>query len=447
MFAPPPPDLPTPGSPVLDPTAVCDDELIERTLALEALRTRIDTEEAAILAEIEVRDVTVRQFGHPVTAWLACDAQLPITVVKNRVVVGRKLRSLLPLVADALAAGQIGWDHARVLCDLANPRIGHVIAANQTMLLGLADRCRFEQWRGDVQALARLWDEDGGYDPREDPAANRLSFGSTIDGLTSLVGTLTGESGEVVTQAINAKADELFRAAVAEHERVPELEIPSAGQLRADALVELVRQALGVDLDSTKGPKVEATLVVPASDPTTASDPDGVPLADGTTRVLGCDAELHALIVDSLGVPLDLGDGARFASDGQRRAVRNRDGGCAFTGCNAKVMWCDVHHCIHWKNNGVTDLCNLICLCRRHHGVIHRNGWDVRLDTDGWPIFKTPTGRLFWGQRHGRQREGPPPDPAHVNADPNPPGGTQVIPGRDRNDKHIRLVPTGPDAA
>ena len=253
MFAAPPPNLPTPGQPVLDPAAVCDDELIERTLALEALRTRLDAEQAAILGEIEARDVTVRLFGHPVAAWLACDAGLPISVVKNRVVVGRKLRSLLPLVADALAAGQIGWDHARVLCELANPRIGHIVADNQAMLIGLADRCRFEQWKAEVRALARLWDQDGGYDPREDPASNRLSFGSTIDGLTSLVGTLTGESGEVVTQAINAKADELFRAAVAEHKLFPELEIPSAAQLRADALVELVRQALGVDLDSTRG--------------------------------------------------------------------------------------------------------------------------------------------------------------------------------------------------
>jgi uncharacterized protein DUF222 len=342
-----------------------------------------------------------------------------------------------------LASEEIGWDHAKVLCDLANPRISDVVAQNQAMLLGLAERCQFERWRAEVRSLARLWDQDGGYDPTEDPASNRLSFATTIDGLTSLVGTLTGESGEVVTQAINAKADELFRAAVAEHKLFPELEVPSAAQLRADALVELVRHALGVDLDSTKGPKVEATMVVNASEPTSASDPDGVPLADGTTRVLGCDAELHPVIVDSLGVPLDLGDGARLASEGQRRAVRRRDGGCAFTGCTSKVMWCDVHHCVHWKNNGVTNLCNLICLCRRHHGVIHRNGWDIRLDTDGWAAIKTPTGRIVWGQRHGRQRAGPPPDPLLFN--PRPAGGTSVIPSRDR---HHTPTPTAPtDAA
>ncbi len=140
-----------------------------------------------------------------------------------------------------------------------------------------------------------------------------------------------------------------------------------------------------------------------------------MPLADGTTRVLDCDAELHPLVVDSLGVPLDLGRAARRAKAGQRRAVRTRDGGCTFPGCGARVMWCDVHHCIHWGDQGVTDLCNLICLCRRHHGVAHRNGWDVRVDPDGWAAFKTPDGRTFWGQRHRRQRAGPPPDPALFN--------------------------------
>jgi hypothetical protein len=230
----------------------------------------------------------------------------------------------------------------------------------------------------------------------------------------------------------------LHLRAVRDNEKCPELEIPSRSTLRALALTELIREALGVDLDSSKGPKVDATLIIDADDPTTASDPDGVPLADGSTRVLLCDAEIHALIVDSLGVPLDLGRHVRWADDNQRRAVRHRDGGCAFTGCDAKVLWCDVHHCVHYEHDGVTDLCNLVCLCRHHHGVAHRKGWSVRVDGDGWPIFQTPSGKAFWGQRHGRQREGPPPDPLFEPSPSaerehrRPPGGSEIIPGRYR---------------
>jgi hypothetical protein len=176
-------------------------------------------------------------------------------------------------------------------------------------------------------------------------------------------------------------------------------------------LTELIRQALGTDLDSTKGPTVEATIVIEADDPTHASNPDGVALADGTVRVLACDAQLGALVVDRDGVPLDLGRSARLASPGQRRAVRRRDGGCVVPGCTARGHWCDVHHCVHWDDEGVTDLCNLVCLCRYHHGVIHRRGWSIRIHHDGWAIITSPSGR-FWGQRHGRQRQGPLPPPA-----------------------------------
>ena len=153
-------------------------------------------------------------------------------------------------------------------------------------------------------------------------------------------------------------------------------------------------------------------------------------LADGSSRVLLCDGAIHALVVDSLGVPLDLGRQERWASEGQRRATRRRDGGCVFPGCGASGRWCDVHHCTHWDNKGVTDKCNLVCLCRGHHGVVHRAGWSVHLDADGWAIFTSPNGQRFWGQRHGRQREGPPPDPvAHPEPHPDRPGSF-IAPGR-----------------
>jgi hypothetical protein len=404
------------------------ERLTSRALELERQRVALDAEQALVLAELDARGTTLAEYGHFTAAWLAHEAALPAGVARTRLAVGRKLRTTLPLVAAALAAGRIGWEHARTLADLANPRIAAIVADNQELLLGLADRCRFEQWQAEVRALARMWDQDGGYDPNEDPDADRLSYGRTLDGLLTLAVTLTGERAELVEQAIEAKTDELFRQAVADEKVFPELITPSRRTLRAQALTELIRQALGVDPDTARAPKVEATLVVDAAEPTSASNADGVPLADGTTRVLLCDAELHPVVVDSLSVPLDHGRAIRLADENQRRAVRRRDGGCTFPGCGAKALWCDVHHCVHYGANGVTDLCNLVCLCRRHHGVLHRNGWSIRVDGDGWPIITTPSGRSVWGQRHGRRRDGPPPDPVQV--DPSPAGGAQVVTGR-----------------
>ena len=424
------------GDETIDCAVISDADLVERAASLERRRTLLDAEEALVLAELEARETCDREFGLRTAGWLAREARLPATVAKARVEVARKLRRYFPVVAAALASGQIGWEHTRIVVELANPRILDIVTANQTMLLALADRCRFEQWRAEARALARLWDQDGGYDPNADPASNRLSLGTTLDGLTSLAATLTGDNGAVVTQAIATKADELYRRAVADHDQCADVEVPSRATLRALALTELIRHALGTDLDTTKAPRTEVTLVADAVDPTSASDPDGVRLADGTTRVLLCDAAISAVIVDSLGVPLDLGRRVRWATEAQRRTARRRDGGCVFPGCDARVMWCDVHHCIHDEQGGATDLCNLVCLCRHHHGLAHRKGWSVLVDGDGWAIFTSPSGQPFWGQRHGRQRAGPPPDPSHwpdINEHRAPgtePLGSFVVPGR-----------------
>lgn len=174
-------------------------------------------------------------------------------------------------------------------------------------------------------------------------------------------------------------------------------------------------------------------MVMSADDLMSATDLDGEPLGDGATEVLACDAVIAAVVVDSLGVPLDVGRDVRFATPAQRRAVRTRDGGCVFPGCDARVTWCDVHHCIHVDDGGVTDVCNLVCLCRHHHTVVHRRGWSVHLEPDGWAVFTTPAGRAFWGQRHGRRRDGPPPQP-----DPPPHRGPPRRPRHRRDDAYRR---------
>ena len=58
------------------------------------------------------------------------------------------------------------------------------------------------------------------------------------------------------------------------------------------------------------------------------------------------------------------------------------------------------------------------------------------VDADGWAIFTSPSGQSFWGQRHGRQREGPGPDPTGwPDTTPNTASGEQsvgsfIAPGR-----------------
>jgi hypothetical protein len=123
-----------------------------------------------------------------------------------------------------------------------------------------------------------------------------------------------------------------------------------------------------------------------------------------------CDCEVHPLLVDDDdGNPLKLGRSTRFATLKQRRAVIVRDGGCAFPGCDCPAAWIEIHHVKRYADGGVTDIHLLAGLCRRHHGVTHRKGWNMYATGDGWFFWTTPSGDSFWSQRYGQQRAGPTP--------------------------------------
>jgi hypothetical protein len=218
-------------------------------------------------------------------------------------------------------------------------------------------------------------------------------------------GSLVGEHALISETAIETVADELFRDYTREHKVDPSIAIPSRGALRALAFAELCRRGLACDLESARPPETEAVVVLHPDDPfDQARDRDGVRLADGTARTLRCAAGLVAALVDSLGVPLAMGRTIRTASPAQRRALALRDGGCAFPGCCAPVRWCDAHHAVEWDDDGHTDVENMVLLCRRHHGIVHRTGWSTNLDDDGQVNITTPTGVTLSGQRHERAR-------------------------------------------
>jgi hypothetical protein len=112
---------------------------------------------------------------------------------------------------------------------------------------------------------------------------------------------------------------------------------------------------------------------------------------------------VRSLICTSDGQPLDLGRSTRAVSRSQRRALRYRDGGCTFPGCEAK-LWLDAHHIVHWADGGSTDLANLTLLCRHHHRL-HHEGGDVITMVDGRPRFYRPDGTEI------RPPDPPPTDP------------------------------------
>jgi hypothetical protein len=64
------------------------------------------------------------------------------------------------------------------------------------------------------------------------------------------------------------------------------------------------------------------------------------------------------------------------------RALRERDRGCRFPGCE-RNRFVDAHHVRHWAHGGETSLDNLVLLCRHHHRLVHEGGVSVQHEERG----------------------------------------------------------------
>ncbi|MDQ1218094.1 HNH endonuclease signature motif containing protein [Microbacterium arborescens] len=77
------------------------------------------------------------------------------------------------------------------------------------------------------------------------------------------------------------------------------------------------------------------------------------------------------------------------------RLLRARDRHCRFPGCRQPAIRCELDHTIAASDGGVTHVCNLANLCKRHHDVKHHTRWRVRQLPGGRLVWTSPTGRIY----------------------------------------------------
>jgi hypothetical protein len=235
------------------------------------------------------------------------------------------------------------------------------------------------------------------------------------------------------------EAGALFKTMLDALTGMPSPDDPRSGsQRRADALVDLAAAQLrsGV-LPEVHGQRPHLTVTVSAEtlrsdslhsdglhsdEPRSASLHSDSPYSDGlragaetppaelegvglihpeTARRIACDAVRTMVVVaprpaasiawapDQHPLPLSVGRATRTIPAHLRTALRLRDGGCRFPGCDRPAGWTDGHHIEHWADGGSTELDNLVSLCRRHHRVVHEEGWRIHI-VDGIAVLEEP---------------------------------------------------------
>jgi hypothetical protein len=394
-------------------------ELMEEAARLSTVISSSLGSLVGILGELERREAWRAEGATSLAAWLTERCGVSETTGRSWAHVADRLDDL-PHLAQGLRVGALSFDKVRAAVELATPE-------TDARVLRQAEECTVRQLRDLVQA--------GRGNPDDESAkkyqGRYLRFN---DARSSLTAQLPKDHYAMV------------RAAIADRAR----EFPSDGETRydqrqCDALIDICltgggRSTAGGDTGGSsdadgatgaaRSPGSAGTTTgagsPAASDSRTGMARDLVPtispgrffvvahtdlalLRGGTgtaeiirlgllsredVRRITCDATVALALDDAFGHTMFEGRTRRFPSDTQRREVARRDRRCRFPGC-ANATFCDVHHIVHWADDGLTDLDNLVMLCDHHHHRMHENRWQVTGNANGVLTFVGPTGRIM----------------------------------------------------
>jgi hypothetical protein len=335
--------------------------------------------------------------------WLAEVRQTSSSTAGRQLRTSAALRSL-PVVAAAVLDGVLTPDQAAVLARLVGriPDVELQECQDELVLVAQGrDPVALGEW---VRHLIATHCEPA-LDQQAEAAREARYLQTRQDGDGTLRGrfVLATEDGEAVLTAIEALA-----------RRQGLLDDRSAGQRRADALVEVCDQALrSGELPDTGGQRAQLSYVLPADwaarraseascaecgprcaehraasfvSTVAAAVPGAAgvraehacavgawtgPQTRARVETLLCDARITRVLLDDAGQVNGLQQARDSVTAAQRRALAARDLGCAARGCTRPPSHCDVHHLVRQSDGGGHDLGNLVLLCRRHHVLWH----------------------------------------------------------------------------
>lgn len=227
--------------------------------------------------------------------------------------------------------------------------------------------------------------------PGDTTPRDRGWYGVGDDGRFRLWFETDAGTGQIIATALAEARDELFRG----------------GQQRVEG-VDALREMAERSLDGVGGTarRDRYRIHVHLRTDGQAVDHLGVALPDEIRRHITCDGLISTVLTEN-GIPVSVGRTQRIVPERTRRLVILRDQGCRVPGCHA-AHFLEVHHIVHWDDDGETETWNLVAVCPHHHRMHHRGELGISGNAD------EPDGVTFTN-RHGRPI-------APSGARPRPPG-------------------------
>jgi hypothetical protein len=347
--------------------------------------------------------------------WLSWQCGIGPIAAREKVRVARALEAL-PKVSNSFRRGVVSYSKVRAMTRIATPE-------NEAALLNVAEHGTAAH----VEKLVRkyCWVErlEDTQRANSTHVHRYLRFGYDEDGAVLLNARLPAEVGAVVRKALEAAValaeKDATRASAESSEQEPFTVNDSYGAKRADALEAIANAFLARQTDDAGAVADRFQVVVHIDHALLAAAPSGAgaphrcelegeeegserALAAETARRLACDCSVVGIVEDDDGEPLNVGRKTRSISPALQRALKARDGGCRFPGCD-RTRFTAAHHIHHWAHGGETKLGNLVTLCTFHHRLVHERGFGLSVTDDGVFVFTRPdgsrvepNGRLKW---------------------------------------------------
>jgi hypothetical protein len=371
--------------------------------ALTRAKARITELEARVAAHADEIHVGSDVAASSAASWLAHETKATRASARGVVALGHDLESH-PLTRDALAAGDVLADQARVILhwvDTLPTGLGpEALEKAERHLLA-------EAAHHDAKALhrlgKRLWEvvapqqadahEAAQLEREEAAAAKRCHLRIWDDGQGTTRGTFAVPTfhGAALSKLLHALAAPRHLAAT----RGAGTERPPAPEALGQALCELVERYPVDKLPATGG--TNASLLVLIDEDSLAGRVEKAGILDtgdrispSLTRRLACEAGIIPVVLGGDSQPLDVGRRRRLHTDYQRIALHVRDHGCRAEGCD-RTVGLHVHHRTRWADRGHTNVDDGVTLCAWHHARVHDPTYETTYRPDGRIAFHRRT--------------------------------------------------------
>ncbi|MDQ0827500.1 hypothetical protein QFZ60_003673 [Arthrobacter sp. B2I5] len=325
----------------------------------------------------------------------------------------------LPQVLEALAAGDLSWQHARIVADETEGLTPDGAAA---LVAHFFDPDAPNPARGAAPGQlvpSRLRVRVRGWRERHHPeslqkrhakgvADRRMEYTPDRDGMAWISLRLPGDTACAIWNRTTATARGL---------QGPN-EPRTLTQLRPDIAASLLlgtgtpaREAAAGEADGSTGeigkvptPRADVLVMVPVFSLLSVTDEPAVldglgPIPASMARKLvtdGADSFYRVLVDPRDGAPLEIGRTRYRLPETIKQWIRMRDGKCTFPGCSNRTPDNDTDHLTAWKHGGTTGTSNLAQLCPKHHRLKHNSQWKPDAGTSREPPgWTSPTGRHY----------------------------------------------------